>query len=73
MIAPAGQLTLQELARVLRQERISTLWLTAGLFHTMVENELEALAGVRQVLAGGMCSRHPMCRGYWMRFRLAMS
>lgn len=53
VIAPPGQLTLQELSGVLRQERISTLWLTAGLFHAMVESELEALAGVRQVLAGG--------------------
>lgn len=53
VIAPPGQLSLQELAEVLRQGRITTLWLTAGLFHAMVESELEALAGVRQVLAGG--------------------
>jgi amino acid adenylation domain-containing protein len=53
VIAPPGQLSLQELAEVLRQGRITTLWLTAGLFHAMVERELEALAGVRQVLAGG--------------------
>jgi len=53
VIAPPGQLSLQELTEVLRQGRITTLWLTAGLFHAMVETELEALAGVRQVLAGG--------------------
>jgi amino acid adenylation domain-containing protein len=53
VIAPPGQLSLQELAEVLRQGRITTVWLTAGLFHAMVESELEALAGVRQVLAGG--------------------
>ncbi|MGE5275910.1 MAG: amino acid adenylation domain-containing protein, partial [Acidobacteriota bacterium] len=32
---------------------VSTLWLTAGLFHRMVETELERLRGVRQLLAGG--------------------
>ncbi|HVR07532.1 MAG TPA: condensation domain-containing protein, partial [Thermoanaerobaculia bacterium] len=29
------------------------LWLTAGLFHQMVEGELGSLRGVRQLLAGG--------------------
>ena len=45
--------TAAELAEVLRTHRISTLWLTAGFFHHVVESELQALAEVRQVLAGG--------------------
>ncbi|HVQ05684.1 MAG TPA: amino acid adenylation domain-containing protein [Burkholderiaceae bacterium] len=45
--------TASDLAQTLRQHRITTLWLTAGLFHQMVESELPALAAVRQVLAGG--------------------
>ena len=53
VMAPPGELSLQELAVLLRLQRISTLWLTAGLFHAMVEAELQALAGVRQILAGG--------------------
>jgi amino acid adenylation domain-containing protein len=53
VIAPPGQLSLQELAAILQEQRITTLWLTAGLFHAMVESERNALAGVRQVLAGG--------------------
>ena len=53
VMAPPGQLSLQELAALLRQQRISTLWLTAGLFQAMVEEQPEALAGVRQILAGG--------------------
>lgn len=53
VIAPPGQLSLQELAAILQEQRITTLWLTAGLFHAMVESELQALAGVKQVLAGG--------------------
>ena len=53
VMAPPGQLSLQELAGLLRQQRISTLWLTAGLFQAMVEDQPEALASVRQILAGG--------------------
>ncbi|MCW3052829.1 MAG: Non-ribosomal peptide synthetase component, partial [Chthonomonadales bacterium] len=40
--------SLQELGSILRERQITTLWLTAGLFHTMVEHNLEALQGVRQ-------------------------
>ena len=32
---------------------MSVLWLTAGLFHQMVDEERENLLGVRQLLAGG--------------------
>lgn len=53
VIAPPGPLSLSDLARELRLHGITTLWLTAGLFHAMVSSELTALAGVRQVLAGG--------------------
>ena len=53
VMAPPGQLSLQELAALLRQQRITTLWLTAGLFQAMVEEQPEALAGIRQILAGG--------------------
>jgi amino acid adenylation domain-containing protein len=42
-----------QLARTLRDKHITTLWLTAGLFNVMVDAEREALAQVRQVLAGG--------------------
>jgi amino acid adenylation domain-containing protein len=53
VLAPAGTPSLAELATCLNQRRITTLWLTAGLFHAMVDAELESLAGVPQVLAGG--------------------
>jgi amino acid adenylation domain-containing protein len=53
VLAPAGTPSLAELAACLNQHRITTLWLTAGLFHAMVDAELESLAGVPQVLAGG--------------------
>jgi amino acid adenylation domain-containing protein len=53
VVAPSGQLSLAALAALLQNYSITTLWLSAGLFHAMVESELSALAGVKQVLAGG--------------------
>jgi amino acid adenylation domain-containing protein len=44
---------LQDLGRVLQTQGITTLWLTAGLFHAMVKERLNDLAGLRQLLAGG--------------------
>ncbi|HEY1016837.1 MAG TPA: amino acid adenylation domain-containing protein [Herpetosiphonaceae bacterium] len=52
-VYPSGPLDLDDLAATLRDRRISVLWLTAGLFHQMVEVQLAALAGVGTVLAGG--------------------
>ncbi|MGH8651887.1 MAG: amino acid adenylation domain-containing protein, partial [Gammaproteobacteria bacterium] len=53
VVFPAYTPSLEELAEVLRQYRVTTLWLTAGLFHQMVDQRLEDLGGVRQLLAGG--------------------
>ena len=44
---------LAELGQALRQCQVTTLWLTAGLFHQMVEDQLESLRHVRQLLVGG--------------------
>lgn len=53
VIFPDHLPSLKELGDVLKQYRITTLWLTAGLFHQMVSNHLEGLKPVRQLLAGG--------------------
>ncbi|NIL43255.1 amino acid adenylation domain-containing protein [Salinispora arenicola] len=53
VLAPPGALDLADLARLLRRERITVLWLTAGLFHQLVEFDPDCLAGVGQLLAGG--------------------
>jgi hypothetical protein len=53
VVVPPQQPSFPELAEWIRRYEITTLWLTAGLFHAMVETELQALAGVQQVLAGG--------------------
>jgi amino acid adenylation domain-containing protein len=52
-LMPADAPTLEELGRALRRHGVSVLWLTAGLFHLMVDRQLDALKSVGQVLAGG--------------------
>ena len=52
-LLPAGPPSLTELGQALKRYQVTTLWLTAGLFHLMVDNHLEDLRSVRQLLAGG--------------------
>ncbi|HEY6351461.1 MAG TPA: non-ribosomal peptide synthase/polyketide synthase [Candidatus Angelobacter sp.] len=54
LVVFSGEKTsLTELGREIKGQGVTTLWLTAGLFHQMVEQRLEDLTGVRQLLAGG--------------------
>ncbi|MFP2930911.1 amino acid adenylation domain-containing protein, partial [Pyxidicoccus sp. 3LG] len=53
VVFPPHLPSLEELGQVLRRERVTTLWLTAGLFEQMVALQRESLDGVRQLLAGG--------------------
>lgn len=53
VVAPPHKLSLAELGRVIRENEVTILWLTAGLFALMVDQQLTDLAGVRQLLAGG--------------------
>ncbi|MDQ1742170.1 MAG: hypothetical protein QOE23_509, partial [Pseudonocardiales bacterium] len=52
IMAP-GPLDLAELAATIAEQRVSVLWLTAGLFSRFVDRHPEAFAGVRQVISGG--------------------
>jgi amino acid adenylation domain-containing protein len=52
-LMPPTKVSLQELGLALKRYRVTTLWLTAGLFNLMVENHLDDLRGLRQLLAGG--------------------
>ncbi|GAA3034241.1 non-ribosomal peptide synthetase [Actinokineospora globicatena] len=52
-VAPAGELSPVELAEAVRAESVTTLWLTAGLFHQVVDTALDALSGLRYLIAGG--------------------
>ncbi|HST62170.1 MAG TPA: condensation domain-containing protein, partial [Longimicrobium sp.] len=52
-IHPAGQPSVESIGRALADHGVTVLWLTAGLFHLVVEERIEVLRGVRQLLAGG--------------------
>jgi len=53
VVMPPGTPSLGELEQALLKHRITTLWLTAGLFHLMVDEKPDAFSHVRQLLAGG--------------------
>lgn len=53
VICPPGLLSFGELGRVIQHNKITILWLTAGLFHEMVDQEIESLRSLRFLLAGG--------------------
>ncbi|HEV2736703.1 MAG TPA: amino acid adenylation domain-containing protein, partial [Longimicrobiaceae bacterium] len=50
------------LGAFLREQGVTTAWLTAGLFHAVVDEEVEALGGLRQLVAGGEALSVPHCR-----------
>jgi len=45
--------SLRTIAGTIEREGVTTAWFTAGLFRALVDQELEALSGLRQLLAGG--------------------
>ena len=53
VVYPPETPSLEELGKVLEENEVNTLWLTAGLFHMMVDEHVEGLRGIRQLLAGG--------------------
>jgi amino acid adenylation domain-containing protein len=52
-VAPPGALAPRELAAFAAREGVTTLWMTAPLFHATADGPIAALAGLRQLLAGG--------------------
>lgn len=53
IVMSPGAPTLEELGQTIIRNKVTSLWLTAGLFHLMVDERLEDLSSVRQLLAGG--------------------
>ncbi|MBW4680494.1 MAG: amino acid adenylation domain-containing protein [Microcoleus vaginatus WJT46-NPBG5] len=53
VIGPPHTPSLEELGQVIKQHQVSTLFLTTGLLHVMIDERLEDLQGVRQLLTGG--------------------
>ena len=53
VLLPPGPPTLAEIGDAIRVHGVTTVWLTAGLFHAMVDERLDDLKPLRQLLAGG--------------------
>ena len=53
IVYPDERFDLAKLKRVIADAGVSVLWLTAALFHRVVDEDLSVIAGVRQLLAGG--------------------
>jgi amino acid adenylation domain-containing protein len=53
VLMPPKSSSLEDLIRTIRKHGVTTLWLTAGLFHLLVEEHPDALRTLRQLLAGG--------------------
>jgi amino acid adenylation domain-containing protein/thioester reductase-like protein len=53
IIFPSNTPSINELGQVIEQYQVTTLWLTAGLFHLMVDENIDALKPLHQLLAGG--------------------
>jgi amino acid adenylation domain-containing protein len=52
-VFPPGPPDLRQLGDAVQRHGVTSLWLTAGLFHQMVESHLPRLRDVRQLAAGG--------------------
>lgn len=52
-LPPMGRIDLAVLTETLTKHQVTTLWLTAGLFQVVVEECLDAFAGLRQLVTGG--------------------
>ncbi|HSF40834.1 MAG TPA: condensation domain-containing protein, partial [Thermoanaerobaculia bacterium] len=53
VLFPGQRASLDELAEAVARHGVTSLWLTAGLFHQMVDHRLEGLRPLSQLLAGG--------------------
>lgn len=53
VLFPGEKPSLRELGQAIATHQITTLWLTAGLFHLMVDERIEDLQPLRQLIAGG--------------------
>ena len=53
VLGPADRVTPEEIGSLISTHGVTTVWLTAALFHLMVTEHLETLRPLRQLLAGG--------------------
>jgi amino acid adenylation domain-containing protein len=52
-LMPVQLPSLEEIGEAIRRYEVTTMWLTAGMFHLVVDERVEVLKPLRQLLAGG--------------------
>ncbi|HEU0079908.1 MAG TPA: amino acid adenylation domain-containing protein, partial [Longimicrobiaceae bacterium] len=62
VLYPARTPEPEELARLVREHGVTTLWLTSAFFNLVVETCPEVLSGVRQLMTGGEAVSAPHAR-----------
>ena len=62
VLPPSGPQDLEGVARTILDGSVTIAWLTAGLFHAMMDEQASALRGLRQLLAGGDVLLPSQCR-----------
>jgi len=53
VIAPPGRYAIDRIPELIAQHRITTAWLTAGLFNQFVDGDSGVLSGIEELLIGG--------------------
>ncbi|MEH2159809.1 MAG: amino acid adenylation domain-containing protein [Nostoc sp.] len=53
VLMPSQKPSLEELGEIIQRHQVNILWLTASLFHLMVDEKLQDLQPVRQLMSGG--------------------
>ena len=53
VVMSVGSPSLEEIGAAIREQGVTTLWLTSGLFNAMVDERLSDLRPLRQLLTGG--------------------
>jgi amino acid adenylation domain-containing protein len=53
VVFPAEKPSTETLGRVIREQKVSTIWLTAGLYNATIDSDPEVLSPLRQLLIGG--------------------
>jgi amino acid adenylation domain-containing protein len=64
ILAPPRSLSIDEIGKIIQQYQVNILWLTAGLFHSIVDTKIEILQPLRQLLAGGDVLSVPQVRKF---------
>ncbi|HEX2202458.1 MAG TPA: amino acid adenylation domain-containing protein [Longimicrobium sp.] len=62
VVLPAGTPSLEELGAVIREQSVTLVWLSAGLFNQMVDERPGDLAALRVLLTGGDAASVPHVR-----------